>query len=124
MKYKKNDIVKGKVTGIEDYGIFVLLDDNITGLIHISEISSAFVRNVSDYVEIGEIIYAKVLETDEENRKVKLSLKRFENQNDTKKLHPIKETESGFAELKKSLEKWIDKKEKELIKKEDNSKKE
>lgn len=123
MKYKKNDIVKGKVTGIEDYGIFVLLDDNITGLIHISEISSAFVRNVSDYVEIGEIIYAKVLETDEENRKVKLSLKRFENQNDTKKLHPIKETESGFAELKKSLDKWIDKKEKELIKKEDNSKK-
>ena len=39
MKYKKEDIVTCTVTGIEEYGIFVKLDDNCTGLIHISEIS-------------------------------------------------------------------------------------
>ena len=44
--YKIGDIVKGKVTGIENYGIFLLMEDGYTGLIHISEISEKFVRNV------------------------------------------------------------------------------
>ncbi len=38
MGYKKGDIVKGRVTGVEDYGIFILLENNVTGLIHILEI--------------------------------------------------------------------------------------
>ena len=114
MKYKKNDIVKGKVTGIENYGIFILLENNITGLIHISEISNEYVRNVSDYVEIGEIIYAKVLEIDEEQKKLKLSLKELTNNNNSKKLHPIKETRSGFHNLKEALDKWIVLKKKEF----------
>ena len=50
--YKKGDMVKGKVTGIEKYGIFVSINDGVTGLIHISEISDAFVKNVFDYVEM------------------------------------------------------------------------
>ena len=54
-KYKPGDIVTAKVTGISEYGIFVLLEDNTTGLIHISEISSSFVRNISDYVELNEV---------------------------------------------------------------------
>ena len=43
--YKKGDMVKGKVTGIEKYGIFVSINDGVTGLIHISEIYDAFVKN-------------------------------------------------------------------------------
>jgi len=116
MKYKKNDIVKGKVTGIESYGIFLLLDDNVTGLIHISEISDSFVKNVSDYVEIGEVIQAKVIGVDKDTHKVKLSLKDFNCQESTKRLHPILETKSGFAELKNSLNEWIDFKMKEIDK--------
>ena len=42
-KYERDKTVIGCVTGIESYGIFVSLDDNYTGLIHISEISSDFV---------------------------------------------------------------------------------
>ena len=44
-QYKKGEIVTGCVTGIEKYGIFVSLDDYYSGLIHISEISSFFVKN-------------------------------------------------------------------------------
>ena len=116
MKYKKDDIVRGKVTGIESYGIFILMDDDVTGLIHISQISDSFVRNVSDYVEIGEYIQAKVIEVDEANNKLKLSLKDFDFHGDTKKLHPIVETKSGFSKLRNSLEGWILSKENEIDK--------
>ena len=115
--YKIGEIVKGKVTGIEDYGIFLLVDDDVTGLIHISEISEGFVKNVADYAEIGEIIKAEVIEYDEVNRRLKLSIKNDSCQKKGKKNVPIKETESGFESLSKQLNVWIENKEKEMPKK-------
>ena len=112
-EYRVGDIVKGKVTGIEDYGIFVLVDADTTGLIHISEISENFVRSVSDYAVVGEIISAKIIDYDSENNKLKLSIK--DNcLNKTTKLVPIKETSSGFATLGIQLETWINEKNDEL----------
>lgn len=115
--YKIGDIVKGKVTGIEDYGIFLLVDDDVTGLIHISEISDSFVRNVSDYAAIGEIIKAQVIEYDESNRRLKLSIKNDSCSKQSKKNIPIKETRNGFNSLSKELDVWIKNKEKEMSKK-------
>ena len=46
-KYKIGDIVQGCVTGIEKYGVFVNLDEYYTGLIHISEVSDLYVRNIN-----------------------------------------------------------------------------
>ena len=74
-KIKIGDVVFGKVTGIEKYGIFLSLDDNINGLIHISEISNSFVKNVEDYASIGETIKAKVIAIDHNYEKLKLSIK-------------------------------------------------
>lgn len=116
-KYKIGDIIKGKVTGIEDYGIFLLVDDNVTGLIHISEISDSFVRNVADYAEIGEVIKAEVIDFDEDNKKLKLSIKNDHYKRKNKKNVPIKETSSGFENLGKQLNIWIEEKEKEMSKK-------
>ena len=59
--YKIGDVVRCIVTGFKEYGIFVKIKDNYNGLIHISEISNSFVHNVSDYAEIGEEIYAKII---------------------------------------------------------------
>ena len=111
-QYNKGDLVEGIVTGIEDYGIFLLVDSNVTGLIHISEISNAFVRNVSDYAKIDDKITAKVIEYDEKENKLKLSIKDMEIKN-PKKCHEIHETKSGFTSLKNQLNIWIEKKEKE-----------
>ena len=116
-KYKIGDIVKGKVTGIEDYGIFLLVDDDVTGLIHISEISDSFVRNVADYAEIGEVIKAEVIDYDENNKKLKLSIKNDHYKRRNKKNVPIKETKSGFDSIAKQLDIWIEDKEKEMPKK-------
>ena len=116
-KYKVGDIVVGKVTGICEYGIFVSLEDNVTGLIHISEISSSFVRNVADYVELNEQIECKVLEdSEEENAKLKLSIKDLNYHKNSDRRQNIKETKSGFSTLKSSLNQWISDKEEEMNK--------
>ena len=57
-KYGKGKIVRATVTGIEVYGIFVSLDEYYSGLIHISEISEQYVKNVQDYVNLNEKIKA------------------------------------------------------------------
>ena len=119
-KYEKGKIITGCVTGIESYGIFVTLDEYYSGLIHISEISNNFVRNISDYVNIGETIKAKVVDTDEENYHVKLSIKdvdyRINNQRRTK----IVETNEGFMPLKNNLDRWISSKLEDINKKNNN----
>ena len=106
--YKKGDMVKGKVTGIEKYGIFVSINDGVTGLIHISEISDAFVKNVFDYVEMDEIINCKVIEYDEVNNKLKLSIKNINYRNNPNKRKGITETKGGFTKLGEELNNWID----------------
>ena len=106
-KYKKNKIVTGCVTGIEKYGIFVGLDEYYSGLIHISEISSGFVKDVSDYVNIGETIKVKVVETDEENCQVKLSIKNIDYRINKKKRQKIVEINDGFEILRRNLPVWI-----------------
>ena len=60
--YKIGDTVKCVITGFKEYGIFVKVANEFNGLIHISEISESFVRNVNDYVDICEEIYAKLIE--------------------------------------------------------------
>ena len=103
--YKIGDVVKGKVTGIEKYGIFLLTDDGYTGLIHISEISEKFVKNVFDYVQVDENIMSKVIEVDEDNKRLKLTIKNFDYRNEeNKKQHEL----DGFVVLKEQLPIWMD----------------
>ena len=115
-KYKKGEIVTGYVTGIEKYGIFVSLDEKHDGLIHISEITSSYVRNIHDYVKMGEIIHAKVLENENFGR-VKLSIKDLDYRISNKQKSKIKETSSGFSTLNLALNVWIDKKITEIYEK-------
>lgn len=103
-KYKKEDIVKGKVTGIENYGIFLSLEDDYIGLIHISEISDKFVKNIFDYVQLNETISCKVLEADESSKRLKLSIKNFDYRIEDKKKW---EDENGFSPLREKLPEWI-----------------
>ena len=63
-KYEKGEVIRGTITAIESYGAFVSCDEYYTGLIHISEITDGFVRNVNDYVKVGEVIYCKILDVD------------------------------------------------------------
>lgn len=122
-KYSIGEIVLGCVTGIEKYGVFVNLDEYYSGLIHISEISSSFVRNIHDYVKLGETIKVKILEEDEKNHHVKLSIKDFDYRIGKKKNEKIVETVTGFTTLQTKLEEWVYKKYTKLNKKTQKNKK-
>lgn len=80
-KVKVGDIVECVVTGVQTYGAFVLIDNCINGLIHISEISKGYVRNIEDFVRVGDTLYVKVIELDEENLRAKVSLKEIREVN-------------------------------------------
>ncbi len=108
-KFYKDEIVEGCVTGIENYGIFVTLDEYYSGLIHISEISSQYVDDISRYVNIGETIRVRVLDSDDDSFHVKLSIKNL-NYRINRHKSKIIETGSGFEILKESLNHWINEK--------------
>ena len=59
MTYQIGQTVEGKITGIQPYGAFVSLDRNTSGLIHISEISDGYVRDISRFVNVGDIRLGK-----------------------------------------------------------------
>lgn len=107
-KYKVGSLVTGLVTGIESYGIFVSLDDYYSGLIHISEISDGYVKNVSDVVKVGDIVNAKVLDVDDDSFHVKLSIKNIDYKQRKRVYKEIEEIGSGFSILKDNLENWIE----------------
>lgn len=110
LKYKEGMIVDGIVSGIEKYGIFVKLDDTYSGLIHISEVSHNFVRDITHFVTIGEAITVEILEIDPKTNQLKLSIKNLEYRKKTgKNRKKIEETSLGFSTLKKMLPTWIDK---------------
>lgn len=117
--YKKGNIVTGTVTGIESYGVFVSFDEYYSGLIHISEISHGFVKDIHDYVKVGDVIKVEILEVDEETSHLKLSIKNIgveKPKPNRRKKRKIEETASGFRTLEKKLPYWI----KENLKKQEN----
>jgi small subunit ribosomal protein S1 len=78
-KYPVGTIVKGKVVNISDYGAFVELEKGVEGLIHISEMSwTQHIKHPSKILAMGEIIEAKILNIDQEAKKISLGLKQLE----------------------------------------------
>ncbi len=116
MNYKIGDVIFAFVTGLEKYGIFVSTEDEYSGLIHISEISSNYVRNVSDYAKEGELIKARILDIDNEKKHLKLSIKDLDYRINKKNKSKIEETTTGFTTLQKMLPIWISEKEEMLNK--------
>jgi S1 RNA binding domain protein len=74
MQVEPGKILKGKVSGITNFGAFVDLEDGGTGLVHISEISTDYVKDINDHVKVGEEVEVKVLPFEKGN-KISLSIK-------------------------------------------------
>lgn len=107
-KYTKGKIVKGTVTCIEPYGAFMSFDEYYSGLIHISEISKGFVKDIHDFVNVGDHIYVEILDVDEEEYHLKLSIKNINYKiNGKPRRRKIVETPHGFTTLSKKLPIWI-----------------
>jgi len=74
MQVEEGKILSGKVTGITAFGAFVELEGGLTGLVHISEISTSYVKDINDHVKVGDIVDVKVLAPDKKG-KIGLSIK-------------------------------------------------
>jgi small subunit ribosomal protein S1 len=74
-RYRKGEVVTGKITNLTDFGAFVELEEGIEGLVHVSEISREKVERPSDVLKVGDKISAVVLHIDPNERRIGLSIK-------------------------------------------------
>ena len=108
MEYNVGDEVVARVTGIEKYGIFVKFENGYTGLIHISEISEKFVKNIYEFAGLDDEIYVKIVDVDREKKRLNLSIKQLDRKKDyIVSRRKIVETKDGFNPLKDHLDVWI-----------------
>lgn len=73
--YAPDQIVKGKITKVTHFGAFVALENDIDGLIHISQLSDDHVEKVKDVVKVGDEVEARVVKIDTDERRIGLSLR-------------------------------------------------
>ncbi len=78
-RYRPGTGVRGKVTSVTDFGIFLEVEEGIEGLIHVSEISKEKLDSPKDFVEVGKELEAVVLSVDTSDRKIALSIKQMDD---------------------------------------------
>lgn len=81
--------VEGTISGITQFGMFVRLDDDVEGLVHISEISRRRIENLNDHFKVGDHVNAIVLGVDVNRKRLSLSIKHLEIMNEKEELDKI-----------------------------------
>lgn len=81
-RYDVGKEITGTVTNITDFGIFVELEEGIEGLVHVSEISKEKIKNPGDKFNVGDMITAKVMNINSDERRIGLSIKRLDMEDD------------------------------------------
>ncbi len=74
-KYVVSQVITGKAVQLKDYGVFVELEPGLDGLVHISEIAHKRVNDINDEITVGQDITAKILEIDQDRKRISLSIK-------------------------------------------------
>ena len=95
-QFNVGSIVEGKISQIKPFGAFVQLDATTRGLVHISQVSHNFVKDINEVISVGDQVKVKILSIEEEGKKISLSIKQaipFEKKEDTKKQEFHKTTE-------------------------------
>ncbi|MCP8617777.1 S1 domain-containing post-transcriptional regulator GSP13 [Salirhabdus salicampi] len=117
-KFEVGQVLQGKVTGIQPYGAFVALDEETQGLVHISEVTHGYVKDINEHLNIGDEVKVKILNIDEEKGKLSLSIRATEEapkraskpattKNNKKAAAESTSSSAGFNTLKDKLEEWI-----------------
>ncbi|HLS20490.1 MAG TPA: S1 domain-containing RNA-binding protein [Bacillota bacterium] len=70
--------VKGKVTGITNFGAFVKIADDKTGLVHISEVADSYVKDINEHLSVGDEINVKIINVGDDG-KIGLSIKKAQD---------------------------------------------
>ncbi|MBU4314373.1 MAG: 30S ribosomal protein S1 [Actinobacteria bacterium] len=110
--YSVKDVVKGKVTRMVKFGLFVQTEEGLEGLVHISELSLELVNRPSDVAKIGDELMVRIIDIDFDKRRMAFSVKQVEN--------PVEDKEEEKKVKDSKSEEKIEKK--EVLDKESNKK--
>lgn len=108
-----NDLVIGTVVNVKPYALFMSFEDGSQGLLHISEISDSYIRDIEKFGSVGDQLKVKILSIDSSNGFLRVSLKQvpseesFSTHNNSKRKAP-EVTNVDFKQLEDNLPKWID----------------
>jgi S1 RNA binding domain protein len=117
LNFNKGDLVEVAIIRITDFGAFGRLPNGKTGLIHISQVSDTFVKNINDYLKVGDKVKARILEIASDG-KIQLTLKKekdnfssfpkgktFKNTSFEEKMKKfLKQSNERLADLKNNIE--------------------
>jgi small subunit ribosomal protein S1 len=102
-RYQVGKEITGTVTNLTDFGIFVELEEGIEGLVHISEISKEKIKSPTEKFKVGDVITARVMNINTEERRIGLSIKRLEIEDEQSLLsdyvNNIRPATSTFGEI-------------------------
>jgi small subunit ribosomal protein S1 len=98
-RFKVGEVVKGRVSKIASFGAFIELEDDIDGLVHISQISEERIEKVKDKLNVGDEVEARVIKVDKVERRIGLSIKAM-NYSDA----DIQKESAAFEALKPSTD--------------------
>lgn len=112
MNFKVGDILIGKVNQIRPYALFLSFEGGVNGLLHISELSDGYIRDIEKFGSIGDEIKVKVLSIDSSNGFLRVSYKaipeeeRYSTHNNSSRSVPQFD-EADFTDLEEKLPEWI-----------------
>ncbi len=113
MRYRVGEVVSGRITGIQPYGAFVELEDKTAGLIHISELSDSFVRDVEQFVSVKDQVLVKIIDYDKKSNQARCSLKavrpgQFRKERNFHRYHAVPQMKIGFRSIQEKMNQWIE----------------
>ncbi len=112
MQYEVGQLIIGKVTKVKPFALFMEFDDGVQGLLHISEISDSYIRDIERYGTVGDELKVQIVSIDESNGFLRVSLKKvppaeaYSTHNNNMRNAPICE-EGDFQALQDHLDEWI-----------------
>lgn len=120
MEYKIGMKVNGTITGLQPYGAFVSLNNDVQGLIHVSEVQSGYTKSIHNLLTIGQQVTVQIIDIDEYSKKISLSLRTLANNPQQvgyrrKKYFTNKNRKIGFETLEEELPVWIEAAKAELV---------
>jgi len=102
-RYEVGKEITGTVTNVTDFGVFVELEEGIEGLVHVSEISTEKVKDPSEQFNVNDVIAARVMNINSDERRIGLSIKRLDMEDDQSLLSDyvsnMKAPTSTFGEI-------------------------
>lgn len=97
MSLEIGTIVDGKVTGLSKFGAFVALPEGKTGMVHISEISTSYVKEITDFIKVEQDVRVKILGIDERGR-ISLSIRQAAGSEEPRKKVSFEDMLSKFMQ--------------------------